>query len=690
MIANTPKPKENNSDLLFLGGIVGILLVMILPLPSIVLDLFLAFSIAFSLGVLLIAMYTHSPVEFSVFPPLLLVVTLGRLALNVASTRLILLEGYAGEVIQTFGKFVVGGNFIVGLVIFSILVLIQFVVITNGAGRVAEVTARFTLDALPGKQMSIDADMSAGVITKEEAQLRRRDVERESEFYGAMDGAAKFVKGDAVASVVITLINIFGGFFIGVFQKGLPWMDSIERYTLLTIGDGLVGQISALLVSTATGLIVTRAASDSHLGEDVTRGLLFHPAALGRLGWLLLGFVFIPGMPKAPFLVLAGAAIWGSRRQRKKVAETALVKVEEDQAAAAVDSGPEDVGRLLPLEALELQIGYGLVKLVDEKQDGSLLTRVVGVRRTCATDLGIIVPPIRIRDDLSLRAGAYRLRLYGQTVGSGEVYPGRLLAMVAAEETDIPGISVKEPAFGLPALWIEESSEDLAEIQGHTVVDPASVIATHLSEILKAKAGMLVGRDEIHELLSRVKAKHPKLVAEVVPDQVDLTKLRKVLRNLLEEGISIRDLRGILEALADHSGLESDPAWLTEKVRESNSHVLLRELSGLSGTLQVVALSPALEEVIAELLPGGSGLGPQQIRSVMHRVSEGLSTLVRTGAEPVVITSQRVRPLVRKILERAIPGLAVVCFEEIPRDMVLDTVAVVEAGNLAKRPVTSG
>lgn len=682
MTGNGPKP-NNHTDLLFLGGIVGILLVMILPLPSIVLDLFLAFSIAFSLGVLLIAMYTHSPVEFSVFPPLLLVVTLGRLALNVASTRLILLEGYAGEVIQTFGRFVVGGNFVVGLVIFSILVLIQFVVITNGAGRVAEVAARFTLDALPGKQMSIDADMSAGAISKEEAQARRKEVEQESEFYGAMDGAAKFVKGDAIASVVITLINIFGGFFIGVFQKGLPWMESIERYTLLTIGDGLVGQISALLVSTATGLIVTRAASDAHLGEDLSRGLLFHPAALGRLGYLLLGFVLIPGMPKIPFLVLAAGAIWGSRKQAKRVEETALVKVEEE--TAVVDAGPEDVGRLLPLEALELQIGYGLVKLVDEKQDGSLLTRVVGVRRTCATDLGIIVPPIRIRDDLSLKAGGYRLRLYGQTVGSGEVYPGRLLAMVAAEETDIPGISVKEPAFGLPALWIEEQQEDLAEIQGHTVVDPASVIATHLSEILKAKAGMLIGRDEIHELLGRVKEQHPKLVAEVVPEQVDLTKLRKVLRNLLDEGISIRDLRGILEALADHSANEADPAWLTEKVRETNSHVLLRELSGLSGTLQVVALSPALEEVVAELLPGGSGLGPQEIRSVMHRISEGLSTLVRTGAEPVVISSQRVRPLVRKILERAIPGLVVVCFEEIPRDLVLDTVAVVEAGNLARR-----
>ncbi len=677
MISNLFK---KHSDLLFLTGLMGVLLVMILPLPALLLDFFLAFSIAFSLGVLLISMYMHSAVEFSVFPPLLLVVTLGRLALNVATTRLILLDGYAGHVVETFGHFVVGGNMIVGTIIFSILVLIQFVVVTNGAGRVAEVSARFTLDALPGKQMSIDADMSAGVISKEEAQTRRREVEQEAEFYGAMDGAAKFVKGDAIASVVITLINVFGGLLIGIFQKGMPWQQAIERYSLLTIGDGLVGQISALLVSTATGLIVTRAASDSHLGEDVSKGLLIHPKALNRLGWLLFGFLLIPGMPKLPFLALGVAAILGARSQEKAMLAQEAAEVALLSDDVAPDAGPEDVGKLLPLEALELQIGYGLVKLVDDRQDGSLLTRVVGVRRSCATDLGIVVPPIRIRDDLSLSAGSYCLKLYGQTVGTGDIYPGRLLAMISPEETSIPGISVKEPAFGLPALWIEESQEERAEMEGITVVDPASVVATHLSELLKRNASLLLGRDQLHDLLRRLKETHPKLVEEVIPVQVDINRFGKVLRALLDEGVSIRDLRGILEAMSDNAH-ETDPSWMTEKVRERVSHVLINSLVGDNGSLPAVTLSPELEDVVAELLPHGKGLSPNQIRNVISRVSEGLGVLLRTGADPVVITSQRVRALVRRILERAVPGLVVVSFEEIPRDVNLETVAVVEATN---------
>ncbi|MGE0493514.1 MAG: flagellar biosynthesis protein FlhA [Vulcanimicrobiota bacterium] len=665
------------SEFLMLGGMIGILLVMVLPLPSVLLDVFLTFSIAFSLAILMVAMYTRKPLEFSVFPPLLLLVTLGRLALNVASTRLILLEGFAGDVIATFGRFVVGGNYVVGIVIFLILVLIQFVVITNGAGRVAEVAARFTLDALPGKQMSIDADLSAGLISQEDAQKRRREVEREADFYGAMDGAAKFVKGDAIASLVITSINILGGFCVGVFQKGMPLIDAVQRYTLLTIGDGLVGQISALLVSTATGLIVTRAASESHLGADLTREVLVQPTTLNRIGWLLGGFALIPGMPKAPFLLLGTAAVLTARRLQATTVE------EQAPAPDPVgEDGPEDVRQLLDLEPVELAIGYALVPLVDGAAGGELLERVVGVRRSLATDLGIVVPPIRIRDDLELRPGQYQFRLYGQSIADGEVYPNRLLAMASQQETTVKGIAVREPAFGLPALWIPEQTKEQAEMEGLMVVDPASVVATHLSEILKKHACELIGREDVQALLDRLKALYPKLVSEVIPSMLSVTELRKVLRNLLSESISIRDLRLILETLADHIDNDRDPAWLTEKVRESLSRALLSDYLGPDKHLPVAALSPALEEVIGRVLPGGPGLDPDTLRRIITLLSEGAGQVAARGHHPTIITSQRVRPLVRRMVERAIPGLTVFSYEELPKDISLDTVAVVEAREL--------
>ena len=663
-------------EVLMLGGIIAILLVLVLPLPSFLLDIFLAFSIAFSLAILMIAMYTAKPLEFSVFPPLLLVVTLGRLALNVASTRLILLEGYAGEVVQTFGRFVVAGNFVVGIVVFLILILIQFVVITNGAGRVAEVGARFTLDAMPGKQMSIDADLSAGSITQEEAQARRRDIEREADFYGSMDGAAKFVKGDAIASLVITAINLVGGFLIGVFQEDLLMLEAIQRYSVLTIGDGLVGQISALLVSTATGLIVTRAASDGHLGDEVTKEFLIQPKTLNRLGWVLCGFAVIPGMPKLPFVVLGGSAILVSRRLYQLAAIKPKEPVEEGDEATDSDF-PEDVGSLLDLEPVELSIGYALVPLVDKEAEGELLERVVGVRRSLAKELGVVVPPVRIRDSLALRPGEYEFKVYGESVATGEIYPGRLLAMTSGQDAGIPGIVVKEPAFGLPALWLEEQYREEAELEGLVVVDPASVVATHLSEVLKKHAGELLGRDEVQSLLDRLKATHPKLVEEVVPNTVSVTRLRRVLVALLAESVSIRDLRRIVETMADHSDVEINLETLVEKVREGLGRTLLADYLGPENSLPVAALSPAAEDLVAQALPGGKGIDANSIKDLIAKITEGINTTSSRGYQPALIASQRIRPLVRKIVERSLPHLKVISYEELPGDVVLETLYLV-------------
>ncbi|MCA9796760.1 MAG: FHIPEP family type III secretion protein, partial [Candidatus Eremiobacteraeota bacterium] len=459
--------------------------------------------------------------------------------------------------------------------------------------------------------------------------------------------------------------------------NGMPLIDAVQRYTLLTIGDGLVGQISALLVSTATGLIVTRAASESHLGADLTREVLIQPVTLNRIGWLLGGFAMIPGMPKAPFLLLGSAAVLTARRLQANVVE------EEAPAPEPVgEDGPEDVRQLLDLEPVELAIGYALVPLVDGAAGGELLERVVGVRRSLATDLGIVVPPIRIRDDLELRPGQYQFRLYGQSIADGEVYPNRLLAMASQQETTVKGIAVREPAFGLPALWIPEQSKEQAEMEGLMVVDPASVVATHLSEILKKHACELIGREDVQALLDRLKALYPKLVSEVIPSMLTVTELRKVLRNLLSESISIRDLRLILETLADHIDSDRDPAWLTEKVRESLSRALLSDYLGQDKHLPVAALSPALEEIIGRVLPGGPGLDPDTLRRIITLLSEGAGQVAARGHHPTIITSQRVRPLVRRMVERAIPGLTVFSYEELPKDISLDTVAVVEAREL--------
>ena len=666
-----------NADLLLLAALVGILLLMMLPMPPMVLDLLLTYNIAFSLAILLVTIYAKKALDFAVFPSVLLIVTLARLALNVASTRLILLHGNAGQVITTFGQFVVGGNYLVGLIIFSILVLIQFIVITNGAGRVAEVAARFTLDAMPGKQMSIDADLAAGNLTQEEAQARRAEIARESEFYGTMDGAGKFVKGDAIASVIIMLVNVFGGLIIGVTQKGMPLMAAVQKYTLLTIGEGLVAQISALLVSTATGLIVTRAASQSNLGTDLTRQFVLDPMILKRIAVLLVIFSLIPGLPKLPFWGLAGF-LW--LLANSPIAPPAPEKAVGDQPAANSSTLlPEDMLPLLDLEPLELEIGYALVEFIDEAQGGDLLHRVVQIRKSCATELGVIVTPIRIRDNLQLRPGQYRLKIYGQTIGEGECMPRRYLAMSSGQDNgnELDGIQVKEPVFGLPAVWINAAQREQAEIFGYTVVDPTSVIATHLSELLRKHAPELLGRQEVQQLIDHLRDRCPKLVDDVIPAKVSMTQLRLVLQNLLRERVSIRDLRTILEHLADHSNGDGDPAWLTEKVREGLARNILQELLSEDQTLRTLALAPSVESALVQALPGGAGMDPRRLGLVATRIARAASTMAGEGLTPVLLCSQKVRPLVRRLTQRPLPSLVVLSYEEIPADVTLETYSVV-------------
>lgn len=667
-----------NADLLLLAGMMLILMLMMVPMPPALLDMMLTFNIAFSLAILLVSMYSKRALDFSSFPSVLLIVTLGRLALNVASTRLILMHGYAGQVILTFGEFVVGGNYIVGLVIFIILVVIQFVVITNGAGRVAEVSARFTLDAMPGKQMSIDADLAAGCINQAEAQLKRKEIAQEADFYGAMDGAGKFVKGDAIAAVVIMIVNVVGGLIVGVTQQGLPLGVAVSKYTLLTIGEGLVGQISALLVSTATGLIVTRAASDNNLGQDVTSQFLLQPMAMTRITYLLVGISLIPGLPKLPFWIMAATIYMIGRSPVEKAATPPPPGAGGDAPAAA--DAPEDMVPLLDLEPVELEIGYALVELVDAAQGGDLLHRVVQVRRSCATELGVLVPPVRIRDNLQLRPGQYRVRVYGQTVGEGECMSHRVLAMTAGAELSgrVQGIAVKDPVFGLAAMWINPSQREQVELAGVTVVEPSAVIATHLSELLRNHAPELLGRQDVQGLVDHLRDKCPKLVDDVIPNRVSLTQLRRVMQNLLRERISVRDLRTILETLADYSGADTDAAWLTEKVRESLARAILQDLMAGESSLRVVALAPSLEASLEQALPGGKGLDPKRLASIAARIAKAAANMAQQGWNPVVVSSQRVRPLVRRLTQRHIPTLVALSYEELLSDITIDTVGVVQ------------
>jgi len=669
------------SDIILAIGVIGILTVLVAPLPPLLLDFLLTTNLTLSLLILFVAMYVRRPLDFSVFPSLLLVATLYRLSLNVAATRLILLHGgegsgAAGRVIQGFGQFVVGGNFIVGVVLFLILVVIQFVVITKGAGRIAEVAARFTLDAMPGKQMAIDADLNAGLIGEHEARTRRGDIAREADFYGAMDGSSKFVRGDAVAAILITAINILGGFAIGVFQEGMPLMDALDTYTTLTVGDGLVAQLPALITSTAAGIVVTRAASDSDLSKDLL-GQLTSRARPLAIAASVLGFIgLFPGLPALPFLV--PAAVLGVIAYRMTRAETPAAAESAEPAAA----GPESVDALLAIDPLGLEIGYGLLGLVEQGgKNGDLLERIRLLRRQFATDLGVIVPPIRVRDSGALGATQYAIKVRGSEVARGEVFPERLLAMNPGDTEDgIDGFEVREPTFGLPARWIAKTQRGAAQAAGYTVVDASTVVATHRSATIRRHGPSLLGRQEAQALVNKVRESHPAVVEGLVPALLPLGTVHRVLQRLLAEGVSIRDLPIVLEVLADLAPMTKDPAILAEHVRAALPDAVCRPHVGADNTLRVLMLSPEFERVLTErlgALDGDEG-GGDLAQPLVDAVARAMHTAPPGDGRPVLLCPAPLRRHLRRLTERALPHLVVLSYVELPPDVSVRAVATVE------------
>lgn len=659
------------SDIFIAVAVVTIVVMMIIPVPPFLLDLLLTLNISLALTIVMVAIYNIEPLQLSVFPSLLLVTTLFRLSLNVSSTRLILLDGYAGDVILAFGNFVVGGNALVGFIVFVILIIIQFIVITRGAERVAEVAARFTLDAMPGKQMSIDADLNAGLISDAEARQRRRNIQREADFYGAMDGASKFVKGDAIAAIIIIIINIVGGFVVGMVQRNMDVVQALSTYTLLTVGEGLVNQIPALLISTATGIVVTRAASDSNLGQDIVGQLLTNPRVFMIIACVLAGLAVVPGLPGIPFFVLAiiAGVVAYMLRRTAKVDEASEVSRQEAKEIEEVRK-PENVVGLLAVDPMELEIGYSLIPLVDASQGGDLLDRIVMIRRQCALELGLVVPTIRIRDNIQLKPNAYVIKLRGVEVAKGDLLLDHNMAMnPGTVSEEISGIETFEPAFGLPALWIQEADRERAELAGYTVVDPVSVLATHLTEVIKAHAAEIIGRQEVQTLVDSVKQSNPAVVEELVPNLLSLGDIQKVLANLLRERVSVRDLVTVMETLADYAPITKDTEVLAEYVR----HALARQISRqyiYNNVLACLTVDPQLENTIngaVQRTEQGSyvGLDPQTIQAIVTSLSNELPKLTGIGYQPVVLTSPAVRLYFRKVTERVAPNLIVLSYAEL-------------------------
>ncbi len=663
-------------DVLMAVGIIGILAIMIVPLPAFLIDIFISLGIIISIIMLATSINVRRALEFSSFPTVLLLVTLFRLSLNVATTRVILLRGAdagtsaAGSVIHSFGEFVIGGNYAVGLVVFAILVVINFVVITKGAGRVAEVSARFTLDALPGKQMSIDADLNSGGINEEEARRRRADIAREAEFYGAMDGASKFVRGDAIAGILIVFINILGGIIIGTLQRGMSIADAAQVFTLLTIGDGLVTQIPALIVSTAAGIIVTRSGGQNDLGTDLGNQVFSQPKALYAGAGVMGVLAVIPGLPFLPFAILGGAFGLIANLQGKK----AQARVNEETKKKEVEKlkkEPEKIENLLGIDPLELEVGYGLVSLVDGEKNGDLLERITGIRKQFAMEMGIIVPPLRIRDNLELKPGDYQVLLKGVPIAQGSLMVGHLLAMDPGNVSErVRGIPTKEPAFGLDALWISANDKDQASYAGYTVVDLSTVIATHLTEVVRAHIADLLGRQELQTLLDGVKQNAPKVVEDLIPSVLSVSVLLKVLKNLLREGVSIRDLKTILEALAEMAPYQKDPNLLTEHVRTALSRNITKKLVGFDGNLTLLTLDKNVEETIAAgVIQTDQGpqlsLDPEFVRQFISRLNEEVAGLLQETNQPVVLCSPLIRHHVKQLVDRFIPNVTVLSHNEL-------------------------
>ena len=691
MIANVLPAKWTavlfRSDVIVALALVAILMVMIIPLPPMLLDVFLSMSITVSLLILVISLYAVRALDFAVFPSLLLATTLFRLSLNVASTRLILLygnegPGAAGSVIQAFGQFVVGGNYVVGIVIFLILVVINFMVITKGAGRVAEVAARFTLDAMPGKQMAIDADLNSGLISDDEARGRRREISQEADFYGAMDGASKFVRGDAIAGIIITLINIGAGFIIGVMQKGMPMLQAAQNYTILTVGDGLVGQIPALIISTAAGILVTRSTGNSDFGTELKEQFSLHPRALWTVSGILLLFALIPGLPKLPFLLLSAMLGAGAYQLQKNQRRTD----EEELTAAPEPTAPEEIDyqQMLNIDLLELEVGYGLIPLVDATQGGELLQRIHSIRKQFALDMGFIVPPIHIRDNLHLKPNEYGILLKGTRIAQGEILPGHFLAMDPGTVTEqIKGTPTVEPAFGLPAIWVPDDRKERAQICGYTVVDSNTVISTHISEIIKKHSHDLLGRQEAQNLLDNLSKSYPKLVEELVPNMLPLGNVMKVLQNLLREQVSIRDLRTIMETLADHAGYSQDPNTLVEYVRQALGRSICIQHTVDGSTLPVLTFDRGIEETLQEAVQTSDqgsylALDPGKAREILTALGETVSSW-GSDQQPVLLCPSIIRLPVKRLTERHLPSLVVLSHNEIASHLNVKSIATVSA-----------
>ncbi len=682
-----------HNDVVLAVGMVLIVGMMLIPVPSEMLDVLLTLNIALALTVLLVTVYTNEPLQYSTFPTVLLVATLFRLGLNVSSTRLILSQGEAGSVIDSFGGFVIAGNYVVGLLIFIILVVINFIVITNGAGRVSEVAARFTLDAMPGKQLSIDADLNAGLIDDKEAKQRRQDIQREADFYGTMDGASKFVKGDAIAGIIITVINIIGGLIIGVAQMKMSLVDSAATFTVLTVGDGLVSQIPALVISSATGILVTRVVStdkDVSLGDNIGIEMFQNPKILGIVGGLMLSMALIPGMPTIPFMgmgILAGLGSFFTLNNQKKK-EVQRVQAEVDKKTQTKKKATtENVMELLQVEVLELEIGYRLVPLIETDSGGDLLERISQLRRQMALDFGYVLPSVRVRDNLQLPPSHYNIKLRGVTIDSGEIMADMLLAMCSDPELAEPipsAIETKEPAFGLPALWIHEDHKEDAEVGGYTVVTASAVLSTHLAEVLKRYAADILSRADVQSLLDNVKRKNESLVNDLIPDELSEAEIQVVLQNLLREKVSIRDLTTILEALSYHVRVKKTPDYLTEHCRVALSRSICKQnMDSASGQLPAVTLAPEVEEEMANGLmeDGGLALSPMFTQALLKALNQEVEKAISAvGMQPVILCNSQLRLPFRRLIERTLPQISVLSYNEIGPTIRVNSVGVVRVG----------
>jgi len=670
---NFLKVIQQRGDILVAVSVVAILGVMILPVPPFILDILLSLSISLSLVIIITSIYIKKPLDFSVFPSILLMTTLYRLSLNVASTRLILLRGNegidaAGQVIKSFGNFVVGGNYAVGITVFLILVVVNFIVITKGSGRIAEVAARFNLDAMPGKQMAIDADLNSGLIDESEAKKRRSLIAQEADFYGAMDGASKFVRGDAIAGLLITVINIIVGFIIGILQKGMTISEAAKTFTTLTIGDGLVCQMPALLISTAAGIVVSRAGTETDLGKDISRQIILNPKTLGTASGVMVILGLVPGLPHIPFFLLSAASGALAYALTKPVVE------EKDAEAEAVMQEPS-LETFMEIEPLTFEIGYGLIPLV-ESDRAELLSKIKAIRRQLASELGFVIPAVHIKDNLQLRPHEYSFLMRGLEVGGGEVMMGHSLAVASAKAEAIEGIPTKEPAFGLPAFWISNKEVEKAQVKGYMVVDPATVIATHMTEMIKAHAWELLTRTEVQNILDNISKNYPKLVDELIPTQMTLGSVQRVLQNLLKERVAINDKVTILESLLDYSPSTKDPEILTEYVRQALSRFITKQYLSADGDMKVMTLDPRFEREISLAIETGGVISPDVVSKLIRAIENALARDSMKGALPVMLCTSQVRRFLRKITERFLPSLVVLSNAEISPSVKLSITGV--------------